>query len=139
LMMRYVNGCYPRSSVGWSLIASRRQVEHVHSMTTHDVIVVVRLERPERRNTLIPEMAQALGEHLRAASANKRPVVLTGSGDAFCAGADLKWLATLHDPAQGVAELGAVHHLAITTMVELRVPVISAVNAAVAGGGRGRG
>ena len=33
---------------------------HVHSTTTHDGIVVVRLERPERRNALIPEMAQAL-------------------------------------------------------------------------------
>jgi 2-(1,2-epoxy-1,2-dihydrophenyl)acetyl-CoA isomerase len=112
-------------------------VAYVRSTSTDQGIVVVRLDRPERRNALTPDMAQELVDELRAAARNERPVVLTGSGDAFCAGADLKWLATLHDPAQGVAELVAVHHLAITTMVDMRVPLISAVNGAVAGGGLG--
>jgi 2-(1,2-epoxy-1,2-dihydrophenyl)acetyl-CoA isomerase len=103
----------------------------------HDGITVVRLERPEQRNALVPEMAEALVGHLRQAGASGRAVVLTGAGAAFCSGADLKWLAATHDPAQGVAELVAVHHLAIVTLLEMPVPTIAAINGAVAGGGLG--
>lgn len=110
---------------------------HVSSTTTNDDVVVVRIERPERRNALVPELLHELDHQLRAAGKDGRAVVLTGSGDAFCAGADLKWLARLPDPAQGVAELVAIHHQAIVTLIETRVPVIAAVNGAVAGGGLG--
>jgi 2-(1,2-epoxy-1,2-dihydrophenyl)acetyl-CoA isomerase len=104
---------------------------------SRDGISVVRLDRPAQRNALVPEMVQALVEHLRQAGSSKKPVILTGNGPAFCAGADLKWLAGHHDPALAVADLVAVHHLAITTIVEMPVPMIAAVNGAVAGGGLG--
>jgi 2-(1,2-epoxy-1,2-dihydrophenyl)acetyl-CoA isomerase len=100
-------------------------------------ISVVRLDRPERHNTLVPEFLEALVEHLRQAANRRQPVVLTGTGPTFCAGADLKWMAKQPDVALAVADLVAVHHLAITTLVEMPVPVISAVNGAVAGGGLG--
>jgi 2-(1,2-epoxy-1,2-dihydrophenyl)acetyl-CoA isomerase len=100
-------------------------------------IPVVRLNRPERHNTLVPDFLHALVEHLRQAAASKRPVILTGSGPAFCSGADLKWLSKQPDAALAVADLVAVHHLAISTLVEMPVPVISAVNGVVAGGGLG--
>ena len=64
-------------------------------------------------------------------------MVLTAAGTAFCLGADLKWMGACPDPAQGVAELVAMHHLAITTLLEMPVPVIVAINGAVAGGGLG--
>jgi 2-(1,2-epoxy-1,2-dihydrophenyl)acetyl-CoA isomerase len=102
-----------------------------------DGITVLRLDRPAQRNALIPPMLQSLVEHLQLAASSSRAVILTGSGAAFCAGADLKWLASLRDPAMGVADLVAVHHLAIMTIVEMPVPVIAAVNGAVAGGGLG--
>src|SRR5205085_2772744 len=66
-----------------------------------------------------------------------QPVILTGTGAAFCGGADLKWLSTFADPSLGVAELVALHHLVITRIVDLRVPVIAAVNGSVVGGGIG--
>ncbi len=100
-------------------------------------IPVVRLNRPERHNTLVPDFLRALVEHLRQAGTSQRPVVLTGSGPAFCSGADLKWLASQSDAALAVADLVAVHHLAINTLVEMPVPVISAINGVVAGGGLG--
>jgi 2-(1,2-epoxy-1,2-dihydrophenyl)acetyl-CoA isomerase len=100
-------------------------------------IAVVRIDRPERQNALVPELAQGLVDELRAAGATKRPVVLTASGTTFCPGADLKWLGGQRDPALGVAELVAVHHLAVTTLLEMPVPVIAAINGAVAGGGLG--
>ena len=100
-------------------------------------VTVLRLDRPARLNAMIPSMVMALVEDLRGAASGGRPIVLTGSGSAFCVGADLKWLASLRDPALGVAELVAVHHLAVTTIVDMPVPVIAAVNGAVAGGGLG--
>jgi 2-(1,2-epoxy-1,2-dihydrophenyl)acetyl-CoA isomerase len=102
-----------------------------------DGVTIVRLDRPAGRNALVPAMAQRLVDQLYAAGAVGQPVVLTGSGTTFCPGADLKWLATCGDPALGVADLVAVHHLAIITLLELPVPVIAAINGSVAGGGLG--
>jgi 2-(1,2-epoxy-1,2-dihydrophenyl)acetyl-CoA isomerase len=102
-----------------------------------DGVTIVRLDRPAGRNALVPAMAQRLVDQLYAAGAVGQPVVLTGSGTTFCPGADLKWLATCGDPALGVADLVAVFHLAIITLLELPVPVIAAINGSVAGGGLG--
>ena len=102
-----------------------------------DGITLLRLDRPSRLNAIIPSLVSALVDQLRLAATRQHPVILTGADPAFCVGADLNWLAGLRDPALGVAELVAVHHLAITTIVEMPVPVIAAVNGAVAGGGLG--
>jgi 2-(1,2-epoxy-1,2-dihydrophenyl)acetyl-CoA isomerase len=102
-----------------------------------EAVTIVRLNRPDQRNALIPALLQALVEALRQAAARQKPVILTATGPAFCAGADLNWLATFADPSLGVAELVADHHLAITAVVDMPVPVIAALNGAVAGGGLG--
>jgi 2-(1,2-epoxy-1,2-dihydrophenyl)acetyl-CoA isomerase len=104
---------------------------------SRDGIPIVRLDRPTRRNAMIPSMLQELVEHLRGAAASGRPVILTATGPTFCVGADVNWLGSLHDPALGVADLVAVHHLAVTTIVEMPVPVVTAINGPVAGGGIG--
>jgi enoyl-CoA hydratase/carnithine racemase len=98
---------------------------------------IVRLDRPERQNALVPEQLLQLVDALERLVAHDRPIILTGAGRAFCAGADLKWLDGFADPAQGVAELVAVHHRAIGALLDLPVPVIAAINGAVAGGGLG--
>src|SRR5205823_1053373 len=98
-----------------------------------DGINVVRLER----SALVPGLLKELVEQLKLAGASRRPVILTNAGPAFCVGADLNWLASLRDPALGVADLVAVHHLAISTLVEMPVPGIGGGNGAVAGGGLG--
>jgi len=54
---------------------------------------ILRLNRPEARNSLSPELLEELGAALDAAVADDdvRAVVLTGTGDrAFCAGMDLR-------------------------------------------------
>jgi 2-(1,2-epoxy-1,2-dihydrophenyl)acetyl-CoA isomerase len=102
-----------------------------------DGVSVVRLARSERRNALVPELLTELVEALDAAAELRQPIVLTGSDGAFCPGADLKWLARTGNPAQGVAELVAMHHTAILRLLDARVPTISAIDGIVAGGGLG--
>jgi 2-(1,2-epoxy-1,2-dihydrophenyl)acetyl-CoA isomerase len=102
-----------------------------------DGIPLVIIDRPEGSNTLVPELAEALVDHLHAAGESRRPVVMTATDTTFCPGADLRWLGGCLDVAECVAELVATHHLAITTLLEMPVPVIVAINGAVAGGGLG--
>jgi len=53
---------------------------------------VLTIDRPDRRNAIDAATAAALRQGLEAFEADKaaRVLVLTGSGEAFCAGADLK-------------------------------------------------
>ena len=120
-----------------SLVVRGTTLPGVIASEVRDGVTVLRLERPDRLNAMIPSLLAALVDELHRAASGRRPIILTGSGAAFCVGADLRWLASLHDPALGVAELVAAHHLAIMTIVEMPVPVIAAVNGAVAGGGLG--
>ena len=55
-------------------------------------VATLTLNRPERKNSLSPELVDALGDGLEAAMADDeiRLVVLTNTGNTFCAGADLK-------------------------------------------------
>ena len=58
-------------------------------------ILVLRLNRPEARNALNPELLTAIGLGMTEAESDPdiRAVVLTGTGEkAFCAGMDLRAL-----------------------------------------------
>ncbi|MET0159681.1 MAG: enoyl-CoA hydratase-related protein [Acidimicrobiales bacterium] len=98
-------------------------------------VLVLRLNRPEARNALSPELLGELGLGVIAAEEDPdtRCVVLTGTGDrAFCAGMDLAAFASGDaDPAdpEGMAAFGRF------TQGDVAVPIIGAANAtAVAGG-----
>ena len=62
-----------------------------------DGVRVVRIDRPERRNAIDSDTAEALHDTFLAfeAAAGERVAVLTGDDAAFCAGADLKDLPRL--------------------------------------------
>lgn len=100
-----------------------------------DAVVVLRLNRPQARNSLTPSLMRRLGAELLAAEADPeiRAIVLTGTGDrAFCAGLDLRAFAAGDEMQAGAADTQAFNRL-ITG--EARIPVIGAANAtAVAGG-----
>jgi enoyl-CoA hydratase len=59
-------------------------------------IALVTLNRPEARNAISPEVSQTMAAILDEveADAGLRTVVITGNGDVFCAGADLKVVAS---------------------------------------------
>jgi enoyl-CoA hydratase/carnithine racemase len=57
----------------------------------HDRIGLITLDRPEQRNAFTAAMGESLGRAYAHCDADDevRAVVVTGAGDAFCAGADL--------------------------------------------------
>ncbi len=90
---------------------------------------VVTIDRPDRRNALRPRELTALEAAIDAAS---EPVIyLHGSGDAFCAGADLDVVASLSDPA-GFARHGQRVASAIESADAV---VVCGVDGAARGGG----
>jgi enoyl-CoA hydratase/carnithine racemase len=98
-------------------------------------VEVLRLNRPEARNSLNPELLTAIGLSMTKAEQDPdvRAVVLTGTGDkAFCAGMDLRAFAeggAVGGDPQGMKGFGRF------TQGEIGVPVVGAANAtAVAGG-----
>ncbi len=95
------------------------------------------MNRPQTKNALDPELLHALGKGLAedAADPSVRAVVLTGAGDAFCSGADLK--GALGDLDLG-ADLGpriAQFHALIRAIVQADKPIIAAVRGPAVGFG----
>jgi enoyl-CoA hydratase/carnithine racemase len=99
---------------------------------------VLTLNRPEKRNALDTALTQALLKELRTADAEDGvdALVLTGAGQAFCAGADLSEFKDLKDAlaAEQRAELTMQLHLVFSKMT---TPVVTAINGAAMGGGAG--
>ncbi|MEU9333997.1 enoyl-CoA hydratase-related protein [Streptomyces sp. NPDC048290] len=96
------------------------------------------LDRPEALNAITPDLREQLIERLAEASADPgvRAVVLTGTGRAFCSGADLRGTgATGGPPAPGdvsrTLRLGAQRLIA--AVLDCEKPVLAAVNGTAAG------
>lgn len=103
-----------------------------------DGVLLVTLDRPDRLNaqtrTMFDEFA-ALAADLRH-DAETRAVVLTGAGQAFCAGydlADADELSTLG--ARGMLALQETSARALEALRAIPQPLIAAVNGAATGGG----
>ena len=93
-------------------------------------LLTVILSRPERRNAIGPAMQRelsALWGTVREDAA-VRCVVVTGAGDAFCAGADLADLAEM----TGLSACGRIEFCPAATVA---VPVVVAVNGPCVGAG----
>jgi enoyl-CoA hydratase/carnithine racemase len=96
----------------------------------------ITLDAPKTRNALTAAIVSDLIAHLKRAHADDavRAIVLTGSGTAFCAGADLRARGNMGDatPSGGnpFVEL-------LKLMRDGDKPVIAAVNGAAFGGGAG--
>lgn len=96
-------------------------------------IVTVTLNRPEKKNAVIPPMWVAMGEAFTsfAADPSIRVVVLTGAGDEFCSGADLWQPAEPRHVMTGMREVA----VAIQALHDLPQPTIAKVPGVAAGAG----
>jgi methylglutaconyl-CoA hydratase len=95
----------------------------------------IRLNRPENRNALSAILVTELYDHIKAANADDqvRSIVITGTGPAFCAGADLK-----SPPGATISGIRSVPYAEVlNSILQSPKPVIAAVNGAAFAGGLG--
>ncbi|HLY29546.1 MAG TPA: enoyl-CoA hydratase-related protein [Ktedonobacterales bacterium] len=108
------------------------------ALDIHDHIARLTLNRPEAGNALTLTMARELMEAALQCGEDPtvRVVLLTGAGNTFCAGGDLKSFAATGDQLPRHAkEITTYLHAAISLLTRMQAPVIAAVQGSAAGGG----
>jgi enoyl-CoA hydratase/carnithine racemase len=104
--------------------------------TLDDGILLVEMNRPERRNALDETLEGELLEVFEAVATNPevRGVILTGRGEAFSAGGDLSRFERDWNPAEFRAQSHELSRL-IGAIERLEKPVIAAINGLATGAG----
>jgi 2-(1,2-epoxy-1,2-dihydrophenyl)acetyl-CoA isomerase len=113
--------------------------------TFDDGVLLVTLNRPESKNAITDELREEFHRAMVTADADPaiRVIAVTGSGDAFCAGADRKGPAldvpaALGSPVLDLeSAMGRYHAQFAGALYAVRKPTVALVNGAAAGGGMG--
>ena len=104
------------------------------TLDIEDRIAVLRLARPERRNALNTRMRAEITDAVGLAARHARVLVMTGSGEAFCAGQDLGD-AGRADKLDLERVLREEYVPLLRGIAECPIPTVAAVNGAAAGAG----
>jgi methylglutaconyl-CoA hydratase len=102
-------------------------------------LVTLTLNRPEKRNAISAEMiVELLAALEECANGSAQVVILTGAGNAFCAGMDLNYLKEFpsHSPGQIIADARRIAGL-FRRIWNFPKPLIAAVNGPAIAGGTG--
>ncbi|MFP6663343.1 MAG: enoyl-CoA hydratase/isomerase family protein [Deltaproteobacteria bacterium] len=111
-------------------------------LDVEDRIATLTLNRPENRNSMTPDVLEALAAAVVRvrADAEVRCLIVTGKGKSFCAGADFKSAGGAWD---GEGEFKARHERSLEmyqpflSLLDVEVPVIAAMQGHAIGGGLG--
>ena len=100
-------------------------------------VATITLNRPDQMNSINAELSAALMDALRQVRSRDdiRVAILTGSGRAFCAGADLRSRAGGPAAASGVAGLFGTGDSVGFHEFDAKKPIIGAINGYCLGGG----
>lgn len=101
-----------------------------------DGVALVRLDRPEKLNAINARMVAELRAVINAVRGDEgvRALVITGSGRAFSAGADIAELAGLAGPPEFLHFLEEIQ-TTFDALEDLPVPAVAALNGLAHGGG----
>ncbi len=103
--------------------------------TLADGVLTIRLDRPEKHNAMTAAMWKAVTEAIgRGTDENARAVVLTGTGEVFCAGDDIEALADIEDD-RDVRRLVETLTDCFDAIETTPVPVVGRANGPAYGGG----
>lgn len=112
------------------------------TVSTDGAVMIITLDRPEKLNAYTDAMGRALARAVRAASADDavRAIIITGSGRAFCAGADVSAGADSFDmDGEGAGNFGSARRGTedsfIHALFESTKPIIAAINGPAVGVG----
>jgi enoyl-CoA hydratase/carnithine racemase len=121
-------------------MSTRTELETCYHERVADGVAMLTLNRPERGNGVVPEMARDILDALTTLEQDRsiRVLVLTGAGAQFCAGADLvefqryiaEQLPLDHEPYNARVLWPVTQRL-----VGCRLPVIAAINGGATAGG----
>lgn len=123
-----------------SVTDTRVELETLFHERVADGVVLITLNRPDRGNGVVPELARdflAVLDELEADFA-VRALVLTGAGRQFCAGADLVEMQRYLSERLRVEQEpynARVLHPVTQRLVASRLPVVAAVNGGATAGG----
>ncbi len=103
-------------------------------------IVTLTLNRPELHNAVSLEMIREMRRIISELNSNPEPrgVILTGAGETFCAGMDLRWMQKIstQNRAKRIAEATELS-LMLNELDQLKKPLIAKINGHSFGGAIG--
>ena len=109
-----------------------------------ECVLTLTLNRPEARNAMSGDMTAALAAQLASAELDSavRAIIITGAGKGFCAGGDVKGMASKGDGTVGDNTIdGAIHRQRVNQratagkLYSMPKPTIAALPGAAAGAG----
>ena len=115
----------------------------IHYEVGADHVGTITLDRPEAKNALTIDMRDAIVDAVRSARADDdvRALLITGAGDAFCAGMDLSasTVAKAAEPGYSTRSTAEALRIGVQAFIrelwELDKPTVAAVNGAAVGPG----
>jgi 2-(1,2-epoxy-1,2-dihydrophenyl)acetyl-CoA isomerase len=126
----------------WAVLQSGRSVSMMElvQLELHETVAILTLNRPERHNSLVPELLEELLARLAQVEAapDVRAVILQANGRSFSTGGDVAGFVTHLDSLEAYAlRIVGLLNETILALLQLPAPVVAAVQGIVTGGSLG--